>query len=76
MLKSMFSSSQDVSMMRVCQFICTLTATAATILCILWGRDLGQSAALIASILTPAFIGKAAQSFAEPSGGKNDSTPK
>ena len=65
MFKAMFSSSQDVSMMRVCQLLCTLTACATIILCMVFDRKMAECAALIASILTPAFIGKATQSFAE-----------
>jgi predicted transporter len=65
MIKKMFSCSGDVSMMRVCQLLCTLTACAIAVLCVIWARDLSASAVLVGCILGSAFVGKSIQSFAE-----------
>lgn len=60
-----FLDNTHTSMMRICQFICVVASVIIAILCVVLGRDLGSSAALVGAILGPAFIGKAVQSFSE-----------
>jgi len=72
MIKDMFSNSENVSMMRICLLLCVLCVIAISVTCVVLDRDLTKCAWLATSILTPAFIGKAAQSF---SGGNNVNPP-
>ena len=64
-IKDFFSGSDLASMTRLCMFLLTLCSIAVAIIAVIMGRDLASCAALVGAILTPAFIGKAAQSFAE-----------
>ena len=64
-ISDLFSDSPNSSMMRLCLFICTLTACTVSILAIFFNKDLFAAATLISSLLVPVSGGKAIQKFAE-----------
>lgn len=68
-MENPFRADTKVSIMRIIAFMCVLSALVIAILIVVLDRDLAGGAALVGAILTPAFIGKAMQSYAE---GKDD----
>lgn len=65
-----FRDDSHTSMMRVCQFICVLTAAIVAVICVSLGRDLSTAAVLVGALLVPAFGGKAIQAFSEVTSAK------
>lgn len=63
-----FRADTKLSIMRILSFMCVIVALVVAILIVALDRDLAAGAAMVTAILTPAFLGKAVQTFAE----KND----
>jgi len=65
-----FRDDTHMSMMRVCQFMCVLTAAIVALVCVILGRELSTAAVLVGALLVPAFGGKAIQAFSEVTNAK------
>lgn len=63
--KDLFSPHSNVSSMRFMSFICVTTASIVSIIGVQKGSDLTALGMLVASLLVPAFTGKAAQKHTE-----------
>lgn len=67
-VKKLFSDSPEASMMRLCQFMCTVVACTVAILTVVLGKDLYAGAALVSVLIAFSTGGKAIQKFAEIKG--------
>lgn len=66
----MLSETGDISTMRVMSFLSLLIGAAIAVFGLWHGKDMSGLAVLVSAFVGPAFVGKAAQSFAEKPNGQ------